>query len=815
MKTSRMSLSVAFALSLFAHAVHASTYYWREVRNNGYLSFVDPANWIMGTSDQGEPATDVPGENDWLHYTNGYANRQWMDMGGQSVSVLGIDFTYAILQYGWRYMAVRNGSLTFTESFLNRQVYMTVDAGGCFTVAPTCRIEFTWGGAMNVYKVNDGGRLELYGPMFVGTLCVTNYEGGVVVVDPASFRLTEQGAAANESCFVNDGNMSFPHGLTIAPDGKYGVKQGCRYPFIQRTGTMSLGGSFVADGTLYNEFTFDMQGGALSIVGDVSMPLFNSVGMLTDGTTATVDIAEGTTLDWSNATFANGTTLNVTGSGTLILGSSYPSVLNLSEGITLGLGEASADMHVINGVAGANFIVPEETCVFRNQVLVRTGDADMLAEIAAKLIVGKTGWSAVASAGRICLSWSEGSRKFIWKGMAKLCSFFDYTKWSTSWDESLPQWESSEWSNEEQLIPGENDYWLYGTGLPYKAFYFDMDGATYRVGGFWGTDGQGAYQNEPGWPHDMLVTNGTLEIVRNFTNQHFACTVASSGRFVLAGTSVSRLGYTKSFSNVVAVANGGEMRCLGTVYVNNVSVRVAAGGRCVLNPVQFNFDDGALDELGRGIFSEGVLEIPDGLAVGSVNASDKVTAERAPWFTISSFGSLLLGGDVSFTESGEYGRGKVCLDVLGGVVNVTNSTAFPGLESVTFTNDAVTVAIDEGATLSLTNAMFGTGTAITVVGAGTLAMGGEYPESLELGNGVTLEFAKGGAAFGNISGIDGANFVLGDEIRRRTVLGESSDAAMLAAIADKIVLPEGFIALVDGRQLIVRKRPVGTQVVLR
>ena len=201
--------------------------------------------------------------------------------------------------------------------------------------------------------------------------------------------------------------------------------------------------------------------------------------------------------------------------------------------------------------------------------------------------------------------------------------------------------------------------------------------------------------------------------------------------------------------------------------------------------------------------------------MGSANAAETVTSDRAPVWTVRSSGELLLGGNVAFAPSGEHGLGKVRLDVLGGIVTVTDDTAFLGLEAVTFTNDDVAVSIDAGVTLSLTNATFGNGMALAVSGIGTLAIGREFPATLELGRGVTLSFEQGGAMLGEITGIERANLVLGKGIRRRTVLAESDDTALLNSIAQTILLPEGFVAYVDGEMLIVRKKPVGTQIILR
>lgn len=817
-KTLALAAVLALALAGGAAASEKKIYYWKT-SSNDFLSFTDPANWVMGTSASGEAATDYPGggDDDWLHYTTGYANGQYMDMGGQSVSVRGVDYTDATLQYGQRGMGVRNGSLTFTSAFRTRQVKMTVYSGGTFATAASCALTTEWGGALNLFTVKSGGVLSLAGTMSIGNLRVTVEAGGTATVAPESFTLTDQGAATVEAWFDNSGMMSFPNGLTIGATGKYGAGHGCAYPFIQKSGTMTVGGPIAAaDGTtLYNDFSFDLRGGTLAVTGDVSMPLFgNAVGMLTEGAAATVDIAAGKTLDWSNATFADATTLNVTGAGTLVLGSSYPATLNLAEGVTLGLGGTSADLHTVTGVDGANFVVPSAACVFRNQTLVRSGDAATVAAIAAKLTCGKEGWSSALADGQIRLSWSTEPRQFIWKGQAALCSFFDVTKWSTSWDETSSDWGASAWSNDEGLVPGENDFWLYGLGGNYRKFHFDMGGATYRVGGLFGDGGLGAAN--AWYAHDALVTNGTLEIVHTFTNYYVVGTVKPSGRFTLARTSVSRLGKDGA-CNSWTVEDGGEIRYLGAIQVNNAKVNVASGGLCVLDPTAFDFDAGTRDDIGCGVFSEGTLEIPHGLAMGSVNASSAVTEARQPWWTIRSSGALVLGGDVTFTPSGTYGIGKVCFDVQGGTVSVTDDAAFSGLEAVTFTNGAVSVSVAAGATFALTNATFGSGVTLSASGAGAVMLGTAFPETLALDEGVTVSFAQGGATFGTITGAEKAKFTVGPGIRRRTVIAESDDATLLNAIAANFVSPEGrdLVALVDGRQLIVRRTPKGSLLIVR
>lgn len=413
-------VGVLGVVSLFHMAVVASEsriYYWKNDTSQFY-SFGDPNSWVMGTSGGGDPATDAPGENDWLHYTTGYSTTQCFDLDGMAYIVKGVSFQDWVEQYGKRTMRFSNGTLTFTDDFYNRQVVATIKSGARFILAPSCNTRFGWSGARCQYMVEEGGRLDVGGSVSIGCLQLTN--AGQVDFDPTALYLWEETHPTTPSWFDNSGTMNFPNGLAFTPTEKRTEKVANETQILQKSGRMTFGGPVTVASGCYGSFSFILSGGTLAIGAGISLSMsdFTLVGMPTTGTSAAIEISSDAVLDWSNAIFADDTSLTVTG-GTMIFGGSAPAALTLSAGTKICFADSGISLTSVSGAEDATFSVADSVVV-EGVKLVLSDDSELLTVIAGKLQL-PTGWMAQVSNGAIILKRTSFDRPcFISVGEAKL-----------------------------------------------------------------------------------------------------------------------------------------------------------------------------------------------------------------------------------------------------------------------------------------------------------------------------------------------------------------------------------------------------------
>jgi hypothetical protein len=240
--------------------------------------------------------------------------------------------------------------------------------------------------------------------MLVGALRVTNDVGGVVNFAPKSFTLNGWGWHLVPCWFDNQGQWDFPNGLTIDSVCTYSNQLG-PWSFNQRNGTMRFGGPLV-NNNAEHRFDFNLYGGTLKVDADLEMGFCTSVGMPEENTTASIDVAEGKTLNWTNATFAAGTRLYKKGAGTLRLGVDVPELvvsngilrvegaatvekLSLSSGATFVFAaEGAVNLGSIEMEEGSTFSIDESLMRRRYvRVLAKSSDAETLEAVCARMTV--------------------------------------------------------------------------------------------------------------------------------------------------------------------------------------------------------------------------------------------------------------------------------------------------------------------------------------------------------------------------------------------------------------------------------------------
>ena len=397
----------------------AKTFYWKNNGNTTYHDWSDPANWYTawtskpGTGDRSNwkdldtgsnELEEIPGAQDFLHWTYGYHMYCAFDLGGKHRYIAGYASDYSNIEYGFREYYIKNGTLEFTTNYkpFRNLVYIQPNAG--LILGPECAIDLTSNHASEtVHDVMNGSRLEVYGPTVIGVSRMNVKAGGTLIFDPASLKLgTGSVEGQGASWFGNFGTTIFPNGLPF--EAASGHTKGAVLFLSQSAGTMTFGGPVTKTSAAHAHYQFNLMGGTLDIQDDVSFDFFEQVGMPTNDTSATINVAAGKTLNWANAVFTTNTVLTKTGPGQIILGASLPETFNFTEGI-LGLVAdttyralalpAGAGLHAtgtgisltsVEGLADATFTIDTEVIAAGDPTPVITSeDGDLLDLLLARL----------------------------------------------------------------------------------------------------------------------------------------------------------------------------------------------------------------------------------------------------------------------------------------------------------------------------------------------------------------------------------------------------------------------------------------------
>jgi len=361
-----------------------SVFYWKKESNAGYWSFYNPSLWGVGkTVDSGNDGGWLPGESDEIYYGNAYQRYMYFDMGGGTRWIKGLsDGTNpAQEKYGFCNIKVKNGTLAFSSCFTNSRAYVTAEAGGRFVLGENCGAKMGHGGMQNTYTVNDGGECVIGGTVDMHVMQATVNAGGKFVFNPSRFTFASDVASGNlKSFLVNDGTLELPDGMTLGGASK----GGCTFTISQRGGEMVLGGSIVMADTA-DHLDFNLSNGTVRVVDDTAFVGCRTVAMLGGGS-ATIDVADGKTADFSAMAFDDGTALTKTGTGSLKLGGSVPGTLSVPEGRLVVGGAASfgaglslgagAGLHFAAGGTSAESIAGlEDAAVTVDRAAVRYGTA--------------------------------------------------------------------------------------------------------------------------------------------------------------------------------------------------------------------------------------------------------------------------------------------------------------------------------------------------------------------------------------------------------------------------------------------------------
>ena len=860
-------------MALMSGTLFAETFSWRHAEaytaatppaNPNWKSFGDASNWAVGTSKTADnPGNLIPGENDDINYGGDAFALQCYDLGNSAYTVK----SYGGTTWNRHLLMLKNGALAFLNSFTNYNARFYICEGGKLTLGRDSEGLCGKGGSESVWVVRSGGELDISGSVYMHLFRMTVEDGGTATFCPKAFNVDSSANKVNGISFVrNYGVLNLPEGVKI---GGYGGGRPNVVLLEQSGGTMNVGGNFKM-AQWGDRAEFVLSGGTINVTADVMFDNFGSV-MMTNDAVATVNVAAGKTLDLTKMVFCSGTVLTKTGEGTVEFGDSVPETLDIVEGSmalttsvefgdlavnvaagmeldlsvvtfkpeavltkngdgTLKLGSSvPSQVQISRGIVTATKSARFESFAFTSggvlhlaadgiyvkeiigeENAVITADSTVIAtnkpffvvedendaSVVAEKITAPEGFHCVANSGTLTFEKAHGENAgFVWKkqGNADYWSFWEKNYWGVG--------DTADAVNANDWIPGENDVINYGFQNGWTVYLnFNMGGYARKVKGL----GKLMHNDSKYAKLNLGVKNGTLQFTSCFTNTKANVCVSEHGAFILGDTCSSRMGFDGNI-NSFEVENGGECIIGGKISMHILNVTVNSGGRMVFSPVVFGYDSTVHNTNPQSYLrNSGTLEIPNGFTLGGAS-------KGGCSFTVEQFGGeLLLGGDIVMTDTVDYLDFKLS----NGTVRVLNDVAFVGCRTVAMLGGAAAeIAVAEEKTANFSTMTFEADTSVVKTGSGSLKLGASVPASLAveagrlvvgaaanygsaltLGEGATLHFAAAGASFASLAGLDAASVTFDESaLKPGAVLFTTSDAELAAAMAAKILpLVESF-----------------------
>ena len=845
----KKTLSVAAGIALFSIAAHSETFTWKHIsKNSGYTppaspnwqAFGDPANWKIGDKDSGtveNTASLVPGAADTLYLGkfDDYLGKSYcFDLGGILHTVSGI--SGGTSQWNPYLMLLKNGTLEFVESFTNNATHVHVYEKAKFVLGGNSKNLLGSPNLHSVFHVYEDGEVDFGGvSYFVNFQMIVDY-GGKVTFHPSKFAFYSSANVKHDgNCWIvsNSGTFDLPDGFLL--EGQWTADGPCVFVFEQKNGVLNVGGNFekseMTDGQTNRNFAdFVLEGGTINASADVSFVRFRNVVMTNDAV-ATVNVAEGKTLDLSVMKFMPGTVLAKTGKGTVKFGDSVPDVLNVEGGVIdsigharfgvidfspeteLWLNAAGVSARVVNGIENVKLTVGENLIASRKPIF--RVDNEEVAETMAQMISVPEGYTTVINSGTLTVERSHAPSVFYWKheNSGSYYPFYDPSAWGVG--------KTADSANEGEWIPGEDDDIYYGNAYQ-RYLHFDMNGGTRKVRSL--CDGLSPAANEWGFCY-IGVKNGSLEFTSCFTNGRAHVTVADTGRFVLGENCGAQMG-KGGMNSKCTVESGGECVMAGNLSIHRLDSSVKSGGKMVFRPSEFTFSSLVnTKDYTSHIDNCGLLELPDGISIGGPSYGGGCVL-----LVRQSAGEMVLGGNVENRSPNDH----LDFNLTGGVVRVTGDAAFAGCRNVVMVNGVaaeISVAPEKLADFSAMEFM--EGTALAKTGAGSLKLGASAPASLSvesgelviggsaafgsglsLGGRARLRFAGAGASADSIAGIDGAEFAVdASAVKYGTVLLESGNAELMETLAER--LAPLVLAATDSCRTVAVKAADGEEGILK
>ena len=341
------TVRAVIVLALLAGAASGETFSWKHIANYSketppaspvWQSFADAGNWQLGDiSGVSENTTGrYPGAEDIFYFGryNDYAGKLYcMDLGGEDHVLKAISGGES--QWNAYSLLLKNGSLSFNESFTNNYSFIYVYDNCAFTLGENCGSKLGTGDTYNKFHAFSGSTINLFGDIVFLGLQVIVEDGAEATIKTTRFAFDKSSKGSNPFLIRNFGTMNLPQGLTFT--GGWTASGPCRLVFEQMGGVLNLGDKFsktsYSDTTDWNnnEISFVLGGGTVNVEADVGFSPFASAVMTNDAV-ATINVAEGKTLNLTKMVFNAGTKLIKQGPGIIRFGASLPENLSVEEG---------------------------------------------------------------------------------------------------------------------------------------------------------------------------------------------------------------------------------------------------------------------------------------------------------------------------------------------------------------------------------------------------------------------------------------------------------------------------------------------------
>ncbi len=425
---------VAALLATCPAAAIAATNVWNA--GTSWADFGTLSNWSLGKklADGGTAATALPGEDDFISCDPTLEGGSYVlgrfDLGGKSWTIKGWSRSATV----WKTQLVSLTNGTLTVKFPNDTISgASTAAGRWFTVENGAKLVYPKDNTANAYglaasslsetwTVKSGGEVEIRGAISVGhsgsaygTSLVE--AGGKLVFDPRSLRMS--GWNTGGYSIDNYGTLELPNGVNWSASsatGESGYATEDRLRVRQLGGRTVLGGVFTKTGkNVYcpGRMTFVLGGGTLEVTGDAKFCTAESAkdeakgfgeqvyAEMPDAATATVDVADGASIDMTPFTYGANASLTKAGAGAMTLAALPASLaasagtvtfsqalapadrVTLAEGAKVVLAAKGNDLSGVANASAADWALGEG---FAAGDVVATGaDAATLAAVAAKL----------------------------------------------------------------------------------------------------------------------------------------------------------------------------------------------------------------------------------------------------------------------------------------------------------------------------------------------------------------------------------------------------------------------------------------------
>ncbi len=395
-------------------------------------------------------------------------------------------------------------------------------------------------------------------------------------------------------------------------------------------------------------------------------------------------------------------------------------------------------------------------------------------------------------------------------------------------------------------VPGEDDFISCDptlSGGVYHLGFFDLGGQSWTVRGW--------APSSTTWKMQQVhLTNGTLTVrFPNFMasgvgrKAGLAFTIESGARLVYPAVGETAITYPALADSGLyerwIVNAGGAVEIYGPIglqgpksFAKDSRSEVRPGGRLVFDPstlVVVSSNEG-----GYSIDNYGVTELPHGVdwSGASWTGASGGCDESALTFRQLS-GRMSIGGDFVMTAKSYVCPGRMAFVLGGGTLEVTGDVGFYTADSAKDAEKgfgeqvyaempdgaAAVVDVADGKSIDMTAFTYGTGTALTKAGAGTMtldalpaslavnagavaltrALAGD--EGIALAEGSTVVLCAKGNSLDGVQGVANASWTLGDWFAAGDVVATGGDET-LAAFVEKLTLPESLadcgVRVVDG-----------------